>query len=146
MVHYNWQRLAEGAPILIFGIILAWADYKNHKKIIASRNWPKAMGVVISVKINKYYTGKGGKRYQPIFTYHYSANGVEYKHDIIKKSTIFSDVAAYELLPVGTQLVISYNPENPKDCITEYDEENIPWFGLGLIAFGVVLILIGFIA
>jgi Protein of unknown function (DUF3592) len=96
MVHYNWQRLAEGAPILIFGIILVWADYKYHKKIIASRNWPKAMGVVISAKKNKYYQIKGGKRYQPIFTYHYSANGVEYKHDIIKKSTIFRRVLKNE--------------------------------------------------
>ena len=145
MVQYNWQRLAEGVPILIIGIILVWSDYKKHMKIITSRNWPKAMGVVISAGINKSYGYKSGKRYQPIFTYHYYVNGVEYKHDIIKKSTIFSDVATFELLPAGTQLVISYNPENPIDCISEYDEENIPWLGLSAIAFGVVLILIGFV-
>jgi hypothetical protein len=137
--------LIFAASFLIFGFILVWSAYNRHKKLIGSKSWPATMGVVIAAKNKVSFGSKGGRYNRPEVTYRYSVIGIEYTQNIRKNSTIKQNKVGEFLdsLPIGTKLKISYNPENPKDCVSEYDEEDIPLLGIGAIAFGALMLYIG---
>lgn len=135
-------NLLVGAASLAYGIYLCWSAYDTHKKIVASKDWPVTSGKVTAAEIKVSHGGKGGSSYHPEITYRYSVNGTEFTRGIRKNKAIFRFIAEdfLKLLPIGTSIRVSYDPENPMDCVSNYDEEGIPWLGLIAIAFGVMFI------
>jgi hypothetical protein len=148
MLEDIWLYLVFGASILAFGIYRIWSAYKTYKNIVASKEWPVTKGEVTAAKINQeWWWGKGGIYYRPKITYRYSVLGNEQTKRVRLESTKSEEEAkeVLEMLPLGIDITVSYNPENPKDCVSEYDEESIPWLGLGAITFGIMIILIAFL-
>jgi hypothetical protein len=129
---------------LIFGVFLIWSAISRQKRINRSRSWPNTMGMVVAAKNKVSFGTKGGRSYRPEVTYRYSVIGIEYQQTISINSTIIKDNVEEFLknLTIGAKLKISYNPDNPKDCVSEYDEVGVPWLGIGAIAFGVLMIFV----
>jgi hypothetical protein len=142
----HWEFLIIGILIVSFGVFNVWSAYKKHQKIVASKNWPVSLGDVIAARINKTWV-RNGISYHPEIAYHYFVTGVEYTNNIRLKSTMRGQIGndILEMFPIGSHIRISYNPKNPKDCISEEDEESFPWLGLGAIVIGVWLIIVVFI-
>jgi hypothetical protein len=151
MVGNTWPGLVIGELFLVFGMYLVWSAYKTHQIIVASRTWPVITGRVIKARINTlvtfgnfnlkgYYCGYGF--YQSKITYCYSVEGDEYISKVRLKTRLSNTATHDRLLPIGRIMKVSYNPEKPQDCISEYDEEGFPWFGVCTIALGVGVVLV----
>jgi hypothetical protein len=151
MVGNNWLGLVLGELILVFGVYLVWSAIKTHQIFAASQNWPVTSGRVIKTRTNSlvnfgtfnlkgYFRGYGF--YQPKIYYCYSVHGDEYTSKVRLKIRLSKTTDHDHLLPIGRIMKVSYNPKKPQDCLSEYDEEVFPWFGVCAIALGVGLVLV----
>jgi hypothetical protein len=146
MVVYNWGNFISGVPAIFYGLYQLWIAYKTHKKYVSSKNWPVTLGEVTETNI--YLTGgKGGTRYQPEISYQCSVLGHEHtgKFRLGRESSNEEAEEVLTIFPVGADVKVTYNPENPEDWISEFDEEEVPWVGFGAIVFGVVVICLAFV-
>jgi|WetSurSiteA1Bulk_404760.scaffolds.fasta_scaffold02003_4 hypothetical protein len=125
--------------VIIIGVDSAWNSYIVHKNKAASKNWPVTTGEVTETKITMI-PDEDGTDYLPMITYHYYVSGVEYfcKNGIHIRG--FRDEAEKDLslFPIGTKIQVSYNPNSPQVCVTDYYGELVPYFAC-LIPTGVIL-------
>jgi hypothetical protein len=139
--------LIIGVAFIFCGLYFARDAYATHITVVNSRTWPWAVGTVTAAKINESHGQKGGTWYNPIITYRYYALGNEYICNIRTNIKTSNEDAERVLrsFPLSTKIRVSYNPDRPWECVSEYDEEVIEWLGIASIPIGILLFFYGFI-
>jgi hypothetical protein len=114
-----------------------------------ARDWPSVEGVI--TKSDTRIQRKPGTGGTPTTIadvwYTFVIDGVEYRNDTISLSQYGSSSASHAVkearrYPVGSRVMVYYNPENHFDSVLEH---KTPWVFIGIFAgLGSILIFIGF--
>ena len=138
--------LVLGIPFFIIGVISA-------KRAKAAQSWPTIPGTVINslVKTHTDYdsdTGSTSTSYEPVVEYHYSIMGEEltgtriaYGANRVNYKKSEEIVSKY---PVGSQVLVHYNPDKVADCTLETRAAGGKIFtGLGIVflVLGIFLLI-----
>jgi cbb3-type cytochrome oxidase subunit 3 len=109
--------------VLIFGGI-GYYIYRQSKRAsavrAASQSWPQTTGVVVKSRVE--VSGGDTTSVSPRIVYEYKVGAQTYQNDQLRVGERFfrvtSSSSAYDVvdrLPVGTHVVVFYNPANPAD-------------------------------
>jgi hypothetical protein len=108
-----------------FGIFLYRRSQQGKAAKEAAQSWPGTMGIVLSSNVQFRRSGNSTSVY-PMVVYQYQVNGQTYQNQIIKAGEQFFNVRimgqAQETVnpyPVGAQVMVYYNPANPKESALE---------------------------
>lgn len=112
-------------------------------------DWPSVEGVITksSTRIQREPGTSGTPTTIADVWYTFVIDGVEYRNDTISLSQYGSSSASHAVkearrYPVGSRVIVYYNPENHFDSVLE---RRTPWVFIGLFAgLGSILIYIGF--
>jgi len=113
--------------VAIFGG-LGWYIYRRSKESTAmrqaSQSWSQTQGVVILSRVE--VSGGEITSVTPRVVYQYDVNGQRYQSEQIRAGDRFmqmtSSRSAYDTIdryPVGTQVTVFYNPQNPTEAALE---------------------------
>lgn len=116
--------------LLVVGIILVVGNVRARKRADASQNWPNTTGRILLSETRTSQTRDDdgnlqAPAYFPYVEYDYILNGQVYKshkltfgsHETFTaRATAASRLAPY---PVGANVTLYYNPENPGDSVLE---------------------------
>jgi hypothetical protein len=91
----------------------------------AAQAWPGTMGTVLSSSVQSRRSGNSISTY-PVVIYQYQVSGQTYQGQTIKAGEQFFSVrimgdaqATAARYPVGAQVMVYYNPANPKESALE---------------------------
>ncbi len=140
----NFVIILLTLPLLVFVGMFLIGSYGIYRASI-SKSWPTVQGIVISSKVDTtvihstrdrtrkevrtHVSTKFNRKetvissiYSAVITYKYQVNGVEYQSSNYTTTgaqegtlTLVQDLVSQ--LPVNTQLVVHYNPNNPSDAL-----------------------------
>lgn len=115
-------------PIIILvglGIFLYRRSKMRDVAKQAAQSWSSTMGTVIASTIQVRRTGKSRSEI-PVVVYQYQVNGKPYTGQVIKAGEQFFNVRlmgdaqkTIARYPVGAQVMVHYNPENPQESALE---------------------------
>jgi len=115
-------------PILVLvglGIILYRRSKMKDAAKQAAQDWSSTMGTVIASTIQFKRTSRSRSEI-PVVVYQYQVNGKPYQSQTIKAGEQFFNVRlmgdaqkTIERYPVGAQVMVHYNPENPAESALE---------------------------
>jgi len=121
-----------GLFILVFaaaGVFLIYQSVRSRQKADASRSWPATSGQVTDAQVahhtNTDSDGDTSEHYTPKVSYTYQALGQEYQGNKIGfgfQQSFGSSAKAQAALarfPVGGQVTVYYDPNNPSEAVLE---------------------------
>lgn len=132
--------LAVGVGLSIWG----WSILQNAR---ASANWPTAEGEIIASEVTRSSDSEGGDSYSPEVTYRYTVENQQHESYTIKfgensySSRRRAETIA-ETYPVGRDVTVYYDPEQPGRSVLEPGVTGGSYIVLGVGVFFVVLTLI----
>lgn len=111
------------------GVYLIYRSRQSKQKAEASQNWPSTRGQVTKAHVQQsYHTDSDGDRhyfYSPVVEYTYEVGGQVYTGRTIRfgfNPSFGSEAKAQAALasyPVGAQVTVYYNPDNPAEAVLE---------------------------
>jgi hypothetical protein len=111
-------------PMMIINLANLIDDYATHRKIEASKNWPKTNGMVTDARLDYSFKGGKGENICAKIKYKYKVAESEYigKFEIKGLWGSRNDAIKYiEQFPNGLVLPVCYNPQIPQEVVTQYD-------------------------
>jgi hypothetical protein len=116
-------------PILIFGAI-GYYLYKRNQQSMAQRqdaqNWSSTTGTILMSSVQSSRSGSGGYSTHPVIVYQYQVHGQTYQSQnlrvgdkFLRVNTSWSAQETVDKYPIGKQVTVYYDPNNPKDCALE---------------------------
>jgi hypothetical protein len=121
MRNFEVVMTALGLVVLLAGL---WLTLKPLRIGFASRNWPDVVGKIIESGKVSAGTDDGG---EPLFNarviYRYAVGGCEYQGSMIRTlPSVFGTEYVQqvpELYPVGSEVIVFYDPSDPQTSILE---------------------------
>jgi len=108
-----------------FGIFTYRRSQQGKATKEAAQAWSSAMGTVLSSSVESRRSGNSTSTY-PVVIYQYQVNGQVHQGQTIKAGEQFFSVrvigeaqATSARYPVGAQVMVYYNPANPKESALE---------------------------
>ncbi len=121
-----------GIFMLVFGgagVFLIIRTRKSKEKAEASQNWPSTLGQVTQARIRRDMDmdedGPSRYTYVPVVEYTYEVGGQSYTSRAVRfgfNPTFNNEAKAQAALapyPVGGQVTVYYNPDNPAEAVLE---------------------------
>lgn len=108
-----------------FGIFMYRRSQQGKAAKALAQSWPGVMGTVLSSSVESRRSGNSTSTY-PVVVYQYQVNGQVHQGQTIKAGEQFFNVriigeaqATAARYPVGAQVMVYYNPANPKESALE---------------------------
>jgi len=108
-----------------FGIFMYRRSQQGKAAKEAAQTWPGTMGTVLSSSVQSRRSGNSTSTY-PVVIYQYQVSGQTYQGQTIKAGEQFFSVrimgdaqATVARYPIGAQVMVYYNPTNPKESALE---------------------------
>lgn len=108
-----------------FGIFIYRRSQQSKAAKEAAQAWPGVMGIVLSSGVESRRSGNSTSTY-PVVIYQYQVNGQVHQGKTIKAGEQFFNVrvmgeahATAARYPVGAQVMVYYNPADPKESALE---------------------------
>ncbi|HHY89643.1 MAG TPA: DUF3592 domain-containing protein [Chloroflexi bacterium] len=114
--------------LLLAGIWLTYTGFRGRTRETLSQQWPSTGGVIEESTVRAYTTrdaaGVESTLHLPYVRYRYTVMGQTYTSDTISigvKATQTPEAArrAADRYPVGSSVVVYYDPKNPSDSVLE---------------------------
>ncbi len=130
------------------GLLMLALGLRSRKKAEASKTWPATSGRIVRAEVRRVqFTDDDGStcwRYCPFVEYEYRVGDQGYiSHQISFAEKVFTNEAGAQKriaqFPVGSEVMVYYNPEKPEKAVLERRAYNTSWF----IAIGAVLLAMG---
>lgn len=135
--------------LLLFagGLLMLFFSYQQIRESVETGSWPSANGTVIQSGIRKDFD-KGRSVYYPEVKYRYTVDNREYSGSRVAVfeygSGILADSEAVAgRYPAGSEVKVSYNPEDPSSAVLEPGVQISMWWLLPIA--GLVLALLGLV-
>jgi hypothetical protein len=125
---------AIGAVLIVFGFISARTPGK-------SKDWPTTPGQILASTINYRRGSRGSRSPYPVVVYLYQVEGRQYQSQRIYFGGEVGGSAMTGIIkkyPVGAEVPVYYNPQNPADAVLE---RSVPMAKV-LALVGVILIAV----
>jgi len=111
--------------LVVLGIFLYRRSQQGQAAKQAAQSWQSTMGTVLSSSVQSRRSGNSTSTY-PVVVYQYQVNGQMHQSQTIKAGEQFFNVriigeaqATSARYPVGAQVLVYYNPANPKESALE---------------------------
>jgi len=124
----NYLFALIGAGLVIYGLYRSYKTYTFYRKITVSQSWQVTTGKVTGATTRYTSGGRGSRHYLAQFSYAFTVLGSDFTGDfkidsfLGLKGTAEKDVEQH---PAGTPVILRYNPENPGECVSEYDKVSV---------------------
>lgn len=116
-------------PILIIGGI-GYYLYKRNQQSIAhrqeSQNWASTTGTIMMSSVQSRRSGTGGYSTIPVIVYQFEVNGKTIQSQNIRAGDKYLKVnvswqaqETVDKYPIGKQVTVYYDPNNPAECALE---------------------------
>jgi len=109
-------------PFLIWALYSIWKIINLKRRRKASTSWPLVIGTVMEKRVAEHFGSKGGRSYIPKVTYAYSILGTMVTKTISLESNWRKSEAEETLNQVGQTVHARYNPQNPKEHISDLEQ------------------------
>ncbi len=139
--------------LLVPTTCLGWLIGGEIDKALSAPNWPTTTGVIIGSKVGTSTTGGGSvprsTQSVAIVEFEYEVNGTEYYSPVVNILGVGHEdpsavVARY---PVGAEVTVHYDPDNPAEATLETDIGPQPYYAAAMIAspalFGIIFLILG---
>lgn len=116
--------LVLGAGLILFSLYRLWKLIQQIQKKSRSENWQPTNAEVLSKNVAKRISSRTGVSYFPEIEYRYVVMGQPYenKQRLLRSN---SEQKALETLEnMGKTIVVRYDPNQPKEHMSEYEEVN----------------------
>jgi len=144
-----------GVFMFIFDAIFLGIIFSTGRKVAQASRWPSTAGTVMMSMIQWRASGNSstsGANY-PVVMYSYQAMGQAYQGNKIAPGPEVGGMGAQKVVaryPMGTQVMVYYNPQNPSEALLERSTPSIVkvlWISLVaadlfLCGLGAALVLI----
>lgn len=117
--------------LIAIGLIL-YAIFKSGKLLqqmlmkSKSQFWQVTSAELITKQVTKRISTRSGASYYPEIAYRYAVMGQQFEKTI-RLAKYFSRQKAQEKVDnIGTSIEVRYNPNQPKEHVSEYDIVNYP--------------------
>lgn len=151
----EFTRRAPALNLIIGGVMIVIAIlFSDIPKMVASQGWPTTRGTIlyhkfVGVKFREY-DGGFYTNINVYIRYEYSVDGITYSSLSINSiDTPFHPSNYASRFPVGEDVIVYYNPENPSDAVLEPGFVNIfkafGGFSSLFLVVGVFFIFLGIV-
>ena len=119
-----------GVFVFIFDAIFLGIIFSTQRKVAQASSWPSTMGTVLMSMVQWRAGGsssRSGANY-PVVMYSYQAMGQTYQGNKIAHGPEVGGMGAHKVVaryPMGTQVAVYYNPENPPEALLERSTPSI---------------------
>ena len=119
--------------VAIDGLLLWWI-YEQKRAVAAVQLWPSVSGTVVKSVVETHASYKN-TTYTPVVKYSYEVAGKAFTSNHVAPGGVVGGSLAESLVarfPLGAQVEVFYNPQNPKDAVLEKKSESqtILWVAL----------------
>jgi len=107
---------------IIFDTIFLIVIFYTRRKAAQTESWSSTVGTVTLSTIDVRKSGNRNSIQYPVVHYSYQVMGREYAANKIMPGPEIGGSGAQKVLdryPVGTQVMVFYNPQNPHDAVLE---------------------------
>ena len=117
-------------PTLVSASFILYALYKSGKLIqqilknSRSQNWQPTTAEVLTKEVVKNASTRSGVSYHPEIDYRYKVMGQSYEKKIKLPKNYSSQKVQEKLDSIGKSIAVRYDPNQPKDHVSEYDNVN----------------------
>ena len=92
------------------------------RRMATISQWPSTMGTVNTSYLERRHSSDSGSTNYPVVEYSYQAGGQAYQGAKIAPGPEVGGTGAGKVVaryPVGAQVMVFYNPQNPSDAVLE---------------------------
>ena len=108
---------------VILNVIFLWIIIANQRKINAVKTWPTTTGTVLASYLERRRSSNNsGTVNYPVVEYSYQVGGQIHRSSRIAPGSDVGGTGAEKMIqpyPVGAQLTVYYNPQNPAEAVLE---------------------------
>lgn len=133
--------------LVIFDAIFLGIILFTRRKVSKASTWPSTLGTVTESRIQMRSNSDGGRTSYPLVRYAYQIMGRAYESLKVMPGMDVGGSGAHRVVsryPVGAQVMVYYNPENPSEALLERSMPgHIKWFWIILAILNVFLCGLG---
>lgn len=110
-----------GCALVILNVVFLSILFFTRRKMATVSKWPSTMGNVLMSMIESRSSSDGSTNY-PVVHYSYVVNGQPYQGSKIAPGMEVGGTGAGKVVaryPVGAQVMVFYNPQNPSEAVLE---------------------------
>lgn len=111
-----------GLVLIILNAIFLGVIYFMRRKMAAVSQWPSTMGTVTMSTIEQRSSSDSGYTDYPVVQYSYQVGGQAFQSYKLAPGPEVGGTGARKVVdryPVGAQVMVFYNPENPSEAVLE---------------------------
>jgi hypothetical protein len=125
--------------IVLFALFKTWKLVRQILKKNQSQSWQMSAAEVVSKRVTKRISTRSGVSYYPEINYRYTVMGQIFEKTIRLPKNYSERKAEEKIDNVGTTIEVRYDPNQPKDHVSEYDIVNYP----DIVVIVIFLVLAG---
>jgi hypothetical protein len=132
---------------VVFGLVLLGFWYRGQKRAKRAMTWPQVPGKIIESTIVGAKNFDGGDEKARVL-YSYVVNGISLHSKSVGAGVLSSPAGIVKRYPVGKQVQVYYDPENPKSAFLERSRSGpiiILLLSIVNLAFGFGTLVVGLI-
>lgn len=107
--------------LLLFGLYKAWNLVRQILKKSQSESWQVTTAEVTSKQVVRKISARSGATYIPEIFYQYTVIGQVFENKIRLQKHYTTSSAEKKVDAIGATFGVRYNPDQPKEHLTEYD-------------------------
>jgi hypothetical protein len=127
--------------LILFALYKLWKLIQQILKKSKSQSWQMSSAEVVSKRVTRRISTRSGVSYYPELAYRYNVMGQSFEKTIRLPKNFTEQKADEKLDKIGNTIEVRFDPNQPKDHISEFDIVNY-WDILLIVIF---FVLAGFI-
>ena len=125
--------------IVLFALFKAWKLIQQILKKSQSQSWQVTNAEVVSKQVVKKLSTRSGASFYPEIGYRYSVMGQSFENTIRLQKNYTPRKAEEKLEQIGAIIEVRYDPNQPKEHVSEFDIVNY----LEIVVIVIFLVLAG---
>ena len=110
--------------LIMYALFKTWKLVQQLLKKSKSQTWQVSTAEVVSKQVTKKISTRSGASYYPEIDYRYSVMGQRFEKTIRLAKNYSRQKAQEKVDNIGTTIEVRYNPNQPKEHVSEYDIVN----------------------
>jgi hypothetical protein len=128
--------------LILYAIFKTWKLIQQYLKKSSSQSWQVTTAEVLTKQVVKKFSTRSGASYYPEIAYRYSVMGQNYENTTRLQKNHTHRSAEEKVDKIGISIGVRYNPNQPKEHVSEYDIVNyadILQIVISLVLAGIML-------
>lgn len=109
---------------ILYALFKSWRLVQQILKNSRSQSWQPSTAEVLSKEVVKKASSRSGVTYHPEIAYRYKVMGQSYEKKILLPKNYSTQKVQEKLDSIGNTIAVRYDPNQPKDHVSEYENVN----------------------